>query len=340
MSAPVRFVRSHDGTRIAYTVDGQGPPVLVLSPALMSHTRLYPELPGVAAYLAKIARSRTLIRVDLRGTGMADRAIEDHSPEAVTDDLDAVVGALKLSNVDIVANGIRAVAAVRLAVRRPDVVRKLILNAPTGLAPNPQQQGGSVSGLFELMRTNWDLYCEIYAQRISGKSLQEVEHLCRYVRRCIDQQDAVAEVLENKSDENWRLAATVRSPVLVIHHRSQLAPEDDTANLAQQIPGSRLIYLPESAGSPPWGEPGPYDQACEEFFGTPGEWGTRHQSVLTVREEDVLRLLTRGCTDAELAAELDITTATASRHVHNIYAKLGVHRRAEAVAWAIRRGFE
>jgi two-component system nitrate/nitrite response regulator NarL len=58
--------------------------------------------------------------------------------------------------------------------------------------------------------------------------------------------------------------------------------------------------------------------------------------LLTPRERDVLRLLEFGRSNKEIAKSLGIEVATAKNHVHNILEKLGVRRRADAVA-ATRR---
>lgn len=60
--------------------------------------------------------------------------------------------------------------------------------------------------------------------------------------------------------------------------------------------------------------------------------------MLTAREGDVLRLLTRGRTNRQIGEELFITGKTASVHVSNILAKLGAASRTEAVAIAYREG--
>ncbi|MFJ4580064.1 helix-turn-helix transcriptional regulator [Streptomyces echinatus] len=59
---------------------------------------------------------------------------------------------------------------------------------------------------------------------------------------------------------------------------------------------------------------------------------------LTARERDVLGLLARGRSNRQIGEELFITGKTASVHVSNILAKLGVASRTEAVAVAHRRG--
>ncbi|MYS48529.1 hypothetical protein GTW46_00315, partial [Streptomyces sp. SID6013] len=57
---------------------------------------------------------------------------------------------------------------------------------------------------------------------------------------------------------------------------------------------------------------------------------------LTGRERDVLRLVSEGRTNRQIAGELFISPKTASVHVSNILAKLGVSGRGEAAAVAHR----
>ena len=59
---------------------------------------------------------------------------------------------------------------------------------------------------------------------------------------------------------------------------------------------------------------------------------------LSATEAQVLRLLARGRTTKEIAAELVIATSTADRHITHIYDKLGVRNRAEAVVLALKYG--
>ena len=59
---------------------------------------------------------------------------------------------------------------------------------------------------------------------------------------------------------------------------------------------------------------------------------------LTAREADVLRLLARGRTYAQAAAELGMSAHTVCTHVKNAYRKLDVHSAAAAVLQAVRLG--
>ena len=59
---------------------------------------------------------------------------------------------------------------------------------------------------------------------------------------------------------------------------------------------------------------------------------------LTAREIEVLRLVAKGRTNAEIAEELRITRGTAKWFVSSILSKLGVDDRTEAVTMALERG--
>ncbi|HLS14757.1 MAG TPA: response regulator transcription factor, partial [Beutenbergiaceae bacterium] len=66
--------------------------------------------------------------------------------------------------------------------------------------------------------------------------------------------------------------------------------------------------------------------------------GTRAEPALSEREHQVLTLVARGRTNAQIGVDLFIGEATVKTHLQHIYAKLGASDRAAAVAVGYRHG--
>jgi DNA-binding NarL/FixJ family response regulator len=58
--------------------------------------------------------------------------------------------------------------------------------------------------------------------------------------------------------------------------------------------------------------------------------------VLSPQERLIMPLLAQGKTNKEIAAQLRLSDKTIKNYLANIYHKLGVNRRTEAVAWFMR----
>jgi DNA-binding NarL/FixJ family response regulator len=65
---------------------------------------------------------------------------------------------------------------------------------------------------------------------------------------------------------------------------------------------------------------------------------TASASELTERELEILRLVAGGFTNKEIGAQIYLSAETVKSHLTNIYRKLGVADRAQAVAVALRKG--
>lgn len=59
---------------------------------------------------------------------------------------------------------------------------------------------------------------------------------------------------------------------------------------------------------------------------------------LSRRELEVLRLVSEGCTNRQVAEHLIVSQSTIKRHLDNVFGKLGVSSRAAAAAAALRMG--
>jgi len=70
-----------------------------------------------------------------------------------------------------------------------------------------------------------------------------------------------------------------------------------------------------------------------------GEWPGRPQG-LTAREAEVLALITQGLSNQEIADRSYLSINSVKTYIRTAYRKIGVTRRAQAVAWGMKHGFE
>jgi DNA-binding CsgD family transcriptional regulator len=131
-----------------------------------------------------------------------------------------------------------------------------------------------------------------------------------------------------RADELWRrLAAPYESARAreLIGLACRSLGDEDSAHL--ELEAARATFARLGAATDLARIEGPSERARA---------GDEHE--LTKRELEVLRLLSAGETNREIAAGLVVSVRTVDRHVSNIYAKLGVSSRAAATGYAHRHG--
>jgi DNA-binding NarL/FixJ family response regulator len=111
--------------------------------------------------------------------------------------------------------------------------------------------------------------------------------------------------------------------------------------LLKDAPPSRMIAAIRAAASgEALIEPSITRRLIERFAVTePGTTAPTVLDSLTDRERDVLRLVARGMSNAEIAAEMVIAETTVKTHVARILTKLGLRDRVQAVVLAYDCGF-
>jgi DNA-binding NarL/FixJ family response regulator len=107
------------------------------------------------------------------------------------------------------------------------------------------------------------------------------------------------------------------------------APAADLVNAVRVVAGGEALLAPSVTR-----------RLIEEFASRPGPARPRPTALgaLTPRETEVLRLIARGRSNQEIAADLVVAEQTVKTHVGRILAKLALRDRAQAVVLAYETG--
>ncbi len=71
------------------------------------------------------------------------------------------------------------------------------------------------------------------------------------------------------------------------------------------------------------------------------EWRTDRGKAhgLSIRECQIITLITGGLTNAEIASETHLSINSVKTYIRSTYRKIGAARRSQAVVWGMRNGF-
>lgn len=333
-----------DGCSIAWSAVGAGPP-LVIGGWWSSHLELDWRNAGFRRFVEQFARHRTVIRYDRPGTGRSDR---DAAPPGTLDEelevLEAVVDASADGPIAIFGGSSGGGVASLFSARHPGRVDRLVLYGTyargADLAPPPAR-----AAMLGVIEQHWGLGSRVLADLfLPGATAEERSEFVEFQRRSASREVALASLRAVYGVDATPHLAEVLAPTLVLHRRGDRAiPFVLGMDVSARIRDARFVEL-EGDDHFPWR--GDADSVAREtlaFLGAPVEAPSARSrpapagaARLTAREREVLRLVARGETDAEIAARLLLSPHTVHRHLANIRTKLGVPSRAAAAAWALR----
>jgi len=351
-SQTIRYVRTPDGVRLAWAEAGSGP-MLAKAANWLTHLEYEWESPVWRHWLKFFSDHFRYVRHDERGCGMTDWKVGDISFERWVEDLEAVVEAANPTE-PFALLGISQGAAtcVGFAVKHPERVSHLVLYG--GYARGPFRRGDPDKELFyramiDLVRLGWGsdnpAFRQVFTSRFIPGGTDEQINWYNDLCRKTTSPEIAARLLESRvMIDVVPLLEKVRTPTLVLHSRNDdVVPITEGHILAAGIPGAQFIEL-ESKNHVLLEDEPAWQRFCDEVLKFTGV--KRSVSVedpafasLSPREREVLMLITEGLGNAQIAERLSISEKTVRNHVSNLFDKLGVWTRAQAIIFAHERGF-
>jgi pimeloyl-ACP methyl ester carboxylesterase/DNA-binding CsgD family transcriptional regulator len=346
----IRFLRASDGVNIAWAEAGAGP-LLVKAGNWMTHLEYDRESPVWRHWIEFLSSHFRFIRYDERGCGMTDRELRGLSEERWTDDLEEVANAAE-PHAPFMLLGISqgAAACIGYAVRHPERVSQMILYGSYARGyyhrekPDAERE---YRAILEVLRIGWGKSNPSFRQIFTSRFIPEgtTEQVAWFNELCRKTTSAeiAAELLDLRARINVvDLLGKVRVPTLVIHASDDaVVPLAEGRLVATGIPGAQFVEVPGKNHILLEDEPGwpRFKDAVLDFAGVAAATEADPFAALSKREREVFALLSDGLANAQIGERLSISEKTVRNHISNVYDKLGVWTRAQAMVFARDRGF-
>ena len=247
----IQFCNASDGTGLAYSVIGEGPP-LVKSANWMNHLEFEWGSPIWSHWIRERARGHTLLRYDERGNGMSDRNPVSLTFEDFVEDLETVTDAAGMEQFDLLGISQGASVAIAYAVRHPDRVKRLVLYSgfPVGaFAPGDEARRAQEQAMITLVGSGWggespafrQLFTNIFFPHGTAEEIAWFNELQK-VSATAAQAQRIMETIAHIDVRD--LLPMVSVPTLVVHGREdQAVPVEIARRMAARIPGARFATL-------------------------------------------------------------------------------------------------
>ncbi|WP_136709275.1 alpha/beta fold hydrolase [Agromyces sp. H66] len=336
-----------DGTSIAWSAVGSGP-LLIVGGWWSSHLELDWRNPGFRRFVGELARHRTVVRYDRPGAGVSDRGVmpaRSLDEEVETFERLVEVASPGAGPISLFGASSGGGVASLFAARHPERVDRMVLYGTyaRGVDLAPPAAREAMLGVIE---QHWGLGSRVLADLfLPDATAEERDEFVEFQRRSASREVALASLRAVYAFDASGHLGDVLAPTLVLHRRADRAiPFALGKDVAGRIRNARFVAL-EGDDHFPWrGDVDAVVRETLDFLGVPVETPRPNAAGaagagaarLTEREREVLRLVARGETDAEIAARLVLSAHTVHRHIANIRTKLGVPSRTAAAAWALR----
>lgn len=247
----VHFCTARDGTGLAYSIVGEGPP-LVKTANWLNHLEHDWDSPMWRHWISHFIAYRKLVRYDERGNGLSDWNAAEIGFEAFVDDLSSVVDAARLDTFDLFGVSQGCSVAIAYAVRNPDRVRRLVLYGgyPTGwkIRAAPEEVE-TREAMMTLTRTGWGRNNPAFRQLFTSlffpdATAAEAEWFNELQRKSASAENAIRLQKAFGLIDVRDLLPLVPVPTLVLHtNQDAVVPFFAGRELASTIPGAQLVPL-------------------------------------------------------------------------------------------------
>ena len=258
------FVKAR-GNRFYYEEQGDGPPILLIPPAGSTASTwgtLVSDLAGAGRVIAYDRRGYT------RSGGGVVRSAAEHTRDAA-----AVLDALEAGSAVVVGTSAGATIALDLAVRRPDLVRAVVVHEAAWRA----LRHPDASGLCTLARMQWlawrgrypdaaeTLLRWVYSYRDGGSAWNSFPGQWRQTAR-ENGRSVVADLKSSMGGyPRGQDLATITAPVVCTYgSRSRSYMRPLTRSLARAIPTASVREIDGTAHAVPFDAPGTFAQVINE----------------------------------------------------------------------------
>jgi class 3 adenylate cyclase/pimeloyl-ACP methyl ester carboxylesterase len=248
----IRFCTAPDGVQLAYSMIGQGPP-LMKTGNWMTHLEFDLESPIWRHLYREVAKDHTLIRYDARGNGLSDRTVDEISFDAFVTDLETVVDAAGLTRFALLGISQGCAVSIAYAVRHPERLSHLILYGGYALGWNRRARSAAQkeedAALLTLMRVGWGkenpAFRQLYTSQFMPGGTKEQADWFNELQRITVSADVATRIFEaNGETDVTALLPRVSVPTLVLHAREDArVPFEAGRRMAAGIPGARFETL-------------------------------------------------------------------------------------------------
>ena len=266
----ILFAPTEDGVRIAYTVIGNGPP-LVCAPGWVSHVELGAQASQMGAFARRLARHCRVVTYDGRGTGLSDRNVDDLSLRMRVKDLEAIAAQVPEERFAIFAWSQATPVALVYAAEHPERVSELALFASfcEAFGRDPAREP-LLRALLSLIRAEWGVGIRTtLGFTHPDADREEQREALRYLGQS-STGEVAARILEEGMFEIdvADYVPRITAPTLVLHRRDDIAvPAEFGRKVASLLPNARFVLLEGDHHIPFDSEDDPAIRHVEEFLG-------------------------------------------------------------------------